>query len=269
MTDHLSFEQLCDLADGACSPAAESAAHAHLRTCDDCTSRLSAISALAASTAALPQEIAPPPDLWDDIRKDLQPRHVLRRRAPVWQIRHLAAAAAIIAMASSALTALILRERHTEVATIESPTVVSSTPSEVVALPAPLASAENGYTRSVATLQRVLDERRDSLAPSTIATVERSLRIADSAIAEARDALARDPANRALAVLFSAGRRNSPRAHETWVQAPDCRRACERGTGCVRSCAAESAARPRDDAHGVAQTVRSRRRDQRRGLGPG
>ena len=203
MTDHLSFEQLCDLADGACIPALESAARAHLRTCEDCASRLSAISALAASTAALPQEIAPPADLWDDIRKDLQPRHILRRRAPVWQIRHLAAAAVIIAIASSALTALIIRDRHVEVAVVEPPAAQLPAPSTEVALPAQYASAENGYTRSVATLQRVLDERRDSLAPSTIATVERSLRIADSAIAEARDALARDPANRALAVLFA------------------------------------------------------------------
>jgi anti-sigma factor RsiW len=204
MTDHLSFEQLCDLTDGALSPAEEAAARTHLRTCEDCTSRLSAISALAASTAALPQSIAPPADLWDDIRKDLAPRHTLgRRRAPVWQMRHLAAAAVIIAIASSALTAVILRDRHVEVANVEPPAVQSPTTSTEVELPARLASAEHGYTQSVNMLQRVLDERRDSLAPSTIATVERSLRIADSAIAEARDALARDPANRALAALFA------------------------------------------------------------------
>ena len=44
--------------------------------------------------------------------------------------------------------------------------------------------------------------RGDSLAPSTVATVERSLRIADSAIAEARSALEQDPANRVLGELF-------------------------------------------------------------------
>ena len=49
----------------------------------------------------------------------------------------------------------------------------------------------------------MLDERRDSLAPSTVATVERSLRIADSAIAEARAALERDPSNAVLAALFT------------------------------------------------------------------
>jgi len=203
MTDHLSFEQLCDLADGVCTPGAESAARAHLRACEECSAQLSAISALAAGTAALPQEIAPPADLWADIRKDLKPR---RQRAFVWQVRHLAAAAMLIAVASSALTIVVLRERRTEVATTEvpSPTLATSpAPNTPAALPTQLASQEHGYTQSVANLQRVLDERRDSLAPSTIATVERSLRIADSAIAEARDALAHDPANRALAALFA------------------------------------------------------------------
>ena len=58
-------------------------------------------------------------------------------------------------------------------------------------------------TRAASTaLWRTLDERRDSLAPSTVATVERSLRIADSAIAEARSALEQDPANRVLGELF-------------------------------------------------------------------
>ncbi|MEO8334836.1 MAG: hypothetical protein ABI664_07680 [bacterium] len=204
MTDHLSFEQLCDLIDGVLSPAVESTTRAHLRACEECTSRLSAISALAASTSALPQSIAPPAGLWDDIRKELEPRDMLRRRrGPVWQLRHLAAAAVVIAIASSALTALILRDRNASVASTATPAAPAPAPDAVVELPARYASVEHGYTRSVETLQRVLDERRDSLAPSTVATVERTLRIADSAIAEARDALARDPANRALAALFA------------------------------------------------------------------
>ena len=69
-------------------------------------------------------------------------------------------------------------------------------------LPAHLVVAERGYARSIDALWRTLDERRDSLAPSTVATVERSLRIADSAIAEARSALEQDPANRVLGELF-------------------------------------------------------------------
>jgi hypothetical protein len=81
--------------------------------------------------------------------------------------------------------------------------MTDSTPATAARLPAHLAVAELGYERSIDALRRTLDERRDSLAPSTVATVERSLRIADSAIAEARSALERDPSNRVLAELFA------------------------------------------------------------------
>ena len=200
MTDHLSFELLCDLADGALGAPAEASARVHLRGCEECAARFAGLSALGEGTAALPREIAPPDGLWNDIKAELKPRRAFEReRAVVWRMRHLAAAAVVIAIGSSALTALILRERRTPA---PQSAAVDPLPS-AAALPARLASAEHGYTRSVEVLQRTLDERRDSLAPSTVATVERSLRVADSAIAEARDALARDPANRALAALFA------------------------------------------------------------------
>ena len=51
-------------------------------------------------------------------------------------------------------------------------------------------------------LRRTLDERRDSLSASTVETVERSLRVADEAIAEAREALERDPSNGVLVRIF-------------------------------------------------------------------
>ena len=203
MTDHLSFDQLCDVADAALPSAAESAARAHLRSCDDCTARLSAISALKATAAELPPEIAPPADLWGDIRKELLPRHMIRdSRATAWRLRHLIAAGIVVAIASSAVTALVLRDHRAEPV---KPSAIAglAPPLRMAALPARLASAEHGYTRSVDALQRTLNERRALLTPSTIAIVERSLRIADSAIAEARDALARDPGNRALAALFA------------------------------------------------------------------
>ena len=207
MTEHLTFDQLCVVADAeqssAPTPADDAAARAHQRSCADCTARLSSISALAALTPALAREIAPPADLWSDIRAELTPRTVTRPMgAPVWRLRHLAAAAFVIAAASSSLTALFLRDQRRAPAT-EGVVATLAPPIQLVRLPARLASAEHGYTRSADALQRMLDDRRDSLTPSTVAIVERSLRIADLAIAEARDALARDPANRALAALFA------------------------------------------------------------------
>ena len=210
MTDHISLDQLGDLEDGVLDAAASASARTHLASCAECTSLHTQLVALGASVAELPREIAPPVDLWNDIRAELEPRRGLGRPlVRAFRTRHLVAAAAIVAVASSALTALALRTTRSGAAA-ESVTAASppsgafARPEPVVTeLPARLASAEHGYTRSVEALQRTLDERRDSLAPSTVATVERSLRIADSAIAEARAALAHDPANRALVALFA------------------------------------------------------------------
>ncbi|MEO7456893.1 MAG: hypothetical protein ABIY52_11575 [Gemmatimonadaceae bacterium] len=152
-------------------------------------------------SAELPRDIAPPADLWADIRAGLEPRDAvaLPRTGMAFRTRQLIAAGLVVAVASSAITALALRNRG---ATQQAAEAAPSRPA-APELPVVLANAEHGYTRSVDALQRTLDERRDSLAPSTVATVERSLRVADSAIAEARAALTQDPANRALAALFA------------------------------------------------------------------
>ena len=155
-------------------------------------------------TAALPREIAPPPELWNAIRAELAPRSAHAWRWDRWR---LAAAGLLIAASSSLVTVVALkaRERSRDVATVPLAPASSSGAGAKVQdqLPARLASAEQGYLRSAEALRRTLDERRDSLAPSTVATVERSLRIADSAIAEARAALERDPSNAVLAALFT------------------------------------------------------------------
>ncbi|MEO8620447.1 MAG: hypothetical protein ABI625_05230 [bacterium] len=203
MTEHLTFDQLCDLEDGALDSADSAAARAHMKSCAECASRHADLAALGAASAALPREIAQPDDLWLDIRGQLTPRRAGgATRVRGWNVRHLAAAAVIIAVASSVITALVLRP-NTPLQSASTPAAAVSPDAPGAELPARLASAEHGYARSVEALQRTLDERRDSLAPSTVATVERSLRIADSAIAEARTALARDPANRALVALFA------------------------------------------------------------------
>jgi hypothetical protein len=155
---------------------------------------------LSELTAALPREIAPPPDLWPAIRGELAPR---TSRTVHWNPRwRLAAAALLVAASSSILTLFTVRGRERAPAAV-AVAQEDGAPRSSTQLPAHLAVAERGYERSVDALWRTLDERRDSLAPSTVATVERSLRIADSAIAEARAALERDPSNAVLAALFA------------------------------------------------------------------
>ena len=151
-------------------------------------------------TSRLPREIEPPPELWSSIRAELAPRSA---RTIQWGARwRLAAAALLVAASSSIITLLAVRARDGD-DPVRAVATTDSRPAAAPRLPAHLAVAEMGYERSIDALRRTLGERRDSLAPSTVATVERSLRIADSAIAEARSALERDPSNRILAELFA------------------------------------------------------------------
>jgi hypothetical protein len=163
------------------------------------TEHTSSDERLDALTAQLPRDVAPPPDLWPSIRAELAPRSAhMPRWSPRWR---LLAAGLVIAASSSILTLLAVRNREgTRDAVVSAADRAPSHPrtSAPTQLPAHLVVAERGYARSIESLWRTLDERRDSLAPSTIATVERSLRIADSAIVEARSALESDPANRVL-----------------------------------------------------------------------
>jgi hypothetical protein len=204
MTDHPTFDQLCDLHDDALDVATATAVRAHLESCASCAEQVALLDTLAEETTALPRGMAPPDGLWSDIKAEIAPSRTLRRaHVAGWSVRQLAAAGVLIALGSSALTVALTRRAHDAPAQATADAGAPAPSRAPVVLPASLASEESGFTRSVDVLQRTLDGRRDSLAPSTIATVERSLRVADSAIAEARDALARDPSNRALAKLFA------------------------------------------------------------------
>jgi len=206
---HLSFDELCALADAPRGVAPSESAHAHLAQCDDCATQLAGLGALRARARQLPHEVAPPAELWAGVRSGIaaQERGASASRSSFTRWR-FAAAALVIALGSSAVTMVAMRAR--EGGMMRSPSsrvageVVSSSASgHESRLPARLASAELEYGRSVESLRRTLDERRDSLSSSTVETVERSLRIADEAIAEARAALERDPSNGVLAQIFT------------------------------------------------------------------
>jgi anti-sigma factor RsiW len=67
--------------------------------------------------------------------------------------------------------------------------------------PAPTAAADFGigrYDAAIAELEEVLDTRRSKLNPETVRIVEANLAVVDKAIADARSALAADPASRYL-----------------------------------------------------------------------
>ena len=63
----------------------------------------------------------------------------------------------------------------------------------------PLSGAEPVYDREIAKLRIIVRERRAQLDPATIAVLEQSIAVIDSAIAQSRAALAKDPASGFLA----------------------------------------------------------------------
>jgi len=66
-----------------------------------------------------------------------------------------------------------------------------------------LFAVDKNYVVTIRELRASLETQRPSLAPSTVQTVERSLRVIDDAIAAARAALAADPANQALVDILA------------------------------------------------------------------
>ena len=71
-------------------------------------------------------------------------------------------------------------------------------------LPASFRATEGEYARTIEELRLALAAQRNRLNPETIRTVDHSLAVIDSAIAEARAALLSDPGNRTLVDLLSA-----------------------------------------------------------------
>lgn len=202
-------EALHDLMDGLLPAERSEEVQRHARSCARCADRLGRIEGLRLRAAVLPREVAPPAGLWTAIQERIgtvptasDAPLVLHRTASRWRRPALLAAAAVVLMAlSSAGTALFLRAR------LEPARPVAG----VVAtrqVPAALRAVDAGHLAAVEDLSRSLAERRAELAPETVVAIERSLRIVDQALAEAREALARDPGNAELSDLVAAAYRH-------------------------------------------------------------
>jgi hypothetical protein len=200
MISHLDDQVLSDVVDEALDQPARVRAEEHLSTCDVCFARLQRMRALVAQAAALPGAMPTPPNEWERVRARLQAQP--SRVAPTlpWWTRRSALLAAGLALviASSGVTALILGGDSD--AGVDQSALAPTAPAFLPRL----AALEDEYVTVTRDLERQLTEGKHTLAPETLAAVERSLRTIDEAIAEARDALARDPASETLARLLVA-----------------------------------------------------------------
>jgi len=160
------------------------------------------------SIDTLAREIQPERDLWQGIEtaisdgKIVRPDFSAENHGPNpattivnWRRMGLIAAAAMVLVAfSSGITAYLVRSPVAPVSGVLQPGL---TEFETVAWQGFL-EAEHSYQTVTDDLLASLDAQREQLAPETVEIVEHNLRLIDEAIAAARTALERDPANSRL-----------------------------------------------------------------------
>lgn len=195
--------ELDALIDGSPSEAARAAMVEHVAGCDHCHEALDAALQLREMARGLPRERFPERDLWPGIRSRIDPQPVAA--GPTWRMARwlpgaAAVAAGIVALLGAGALGYLLRGGA--VGSQVAVTVAPATVEAPVAL-ASFASTEADYRATVEMLVAELEERRESLSPQTIATVEENLAIIDRAIEEARSALARDPSSADLPLLLA------------------------------------------------------------------
>ena len=194
-----------ELTEDARAPVAE-----HVTVCEICSAEVESLKRIIARAVDLPKSIEPPAEAWSNIQaailrdENAGKSHAATRSTSFWRrpLVLTTAAAVVVAVLSSTLTALYLNAR--------SPSNVASAPGggpTDTATPRTLAAftvEENNYLRQAAVLQDLLDQQETALAPETVAQLKTSLRTIDEAILEARSALARDPSNKLLIEMLSA-----------------------------------------------------------------
>ena len=203
MTMHEEWtDKLSDFLDGELDAAEEALVAAHLRDCPECTAVLNDLKRVVAHAQGL--DARPPErDLWPGVSARID--RVASPRRISFTLPQLAAAAALLIAVSGTL-AVKLTERR------DVPAVVAQAPATSVpdATQAPVADrttvadspvverisfADAQYDAAVADLEKALKNGRGRLDKATIDIVEHNLQTIDQAIAQARDALAADPAN--------------------------------------------------------------------------
>jgi hypothetical protein len=191
-------DRLCDYLDGELSPTQERELDEHLETCAACARTLDELRAVATRAQGL-EDRPPARNLWPGIAARISGagarapvvREIVarpRRRAVTFSVPQLLAAGLALLMVGAGATWLVGMNG-----------AGPGSAGGVVRVAAPAApailAAGGDYDAAVAELELLLEEYRSELDPRTIQAVERSLRVIDRAITEAREALAVDPAD--------------------------------------------------------------------------
>lgn len=208
MTHEVIRHLLDDYVTGELTEDAREPVAGHIAACEICAAEVESLNRIIARAADLPKSIEPPPESWSNIRgaierdRDAVAAHGTHSARAFGRRPYVLAAAAImVAIFSSGGTALYMISRGMDGTSRSATSNATSagTPASLIAF----TIEENTYLRNVAVLQDLLDQQEALLAPETVAQLKASLRTIDEAILEARNALARDPANKTLIEMLS------------------------------------------------------------------
>lgn len=224
MSDNLSEQRLQDYVDGLLPPDEAAELEDALAEAPEARATVELLRSLRREAGALPSSIAPPRDLWPDIRARMAPAPLAPVEArveprggpaeaasagtaatPWWprlaarQWAALAAAAMVLVVTSSALTAWIV---GTSPAGDNPPAEAAGVVLEG------MPSIEVRYASQIEQLQLVLDQNRDALDPDTVSTIETNLRVIDRAIRSAQEALQEDPLDAGLSRMLDSNYRH-------------------------------------------------------------
>jgi len=207
-------DKLSDYLDDELEATERAAVDAHLRECADCTAVLNDLRRVIARAQAAAAAARPPQtDLWTGVAGRIERIHQPRRVSLT--VMQLAAAAVLVAAVSGGLVWQFGISKGLRNQTSASGEVAQTFPgsperatrdsgraaesgtfagTDSVAIVG-VSLADDQYDAAVADLERALKQGRGKLDKATIAVVEQNLQTIDQAIAQAREALASDPAN--------------------------------------------------------------------------
>lgn len=201
--------------DGRLSPEDEEALRNHLAECPACAEETEAVKDLRRRTARLPRSLEPPRNLWPEIATRIATETVVQGR---FVRRALMAAAAVVLLAGSVVTAYIVGRSQTGTI-VENRQVVETSPSEIV-----LASFEelgvDDYVVTRGKLLGALEARRDDLSPETLEVLMANLKVIDDAMGKIAEALGEEPDNEFLMKQLAAAYRRQINLMETAVRLP-------------------------------------------------
>ena len=207
MTD-IWTDRLSEYLDGDLGADDRRALEAHLGGCAECARTLEELRGVVRQLGAL-GDAAPPPAVWAAVERSVAaPRApevvpIAAVRAPrrlSFSLPQLIAAGLTLALLSGG-AGYVLRHRSAapEQAPVMAQGVERQADSPAAAAPVvAVAMPWEQYDAAVADLERVLADGRGRLRPETVQAIERSVAAIDGAIEQARQALAKDPANEYL-----------------------------------------------------------------------